>query len=532
MFIGWEGVGLCSYLLIGFWFTKDSAASAGKKAFITNRVGDFGFLLGTGLLVYALGTVDIAAHRGGRRGRAPWPRARPRPRPCSCSSGPRASRPRSPSTPGCPDAMEGPTPVSALIHAATMVTAGVYMVARLHVLFAFSGHGPGRGRPDRRAARPSTRRPWASSRPTSSASWPTRPSPRSATCSSASASGPTPPAIFHLMTHAFFKGLLFLAAGQRHPRPVRGAGHAQDGRPARPHPADLPRLPGRGAGHRRHPAAWPGSSPRTRSWPRPSLRGTICVWALGLVGGGADRVLHVPPDLPDLLRRVALLRGDGASPPRIRRRSCSSRSRSWPGWRSSAATSACRISSAAGPGSAASWRRSTGVHEIHLGAGTEVLLMALSVGGRPGGDLRRARRLREGAGRAGPPIRRSGSAGSTGSSRASISSTSSTAGSSSAASSPSAGSRTGSTGASSTGWSTAPRAWPGGVSRLAIVVDEGAVDGAVNGIGRAHLSRLGRSAPAPDRPHLQLRPGRRAGRRPGRHARRGGVLEAMEGSAS
>jgi NADH-quinone oxidoreductase subunit L len=138
MFIGWEGVGLCSYLLIGFWFTKDSAASAGKKAFITNRVGDFGFLLGTGLLVYALGTVDMAAIAAGVEGGA-LPKGMATAAALLLFLGAAGKSAQIPLYTWLPDAMEGPTPVSALIHAATMVTAGVYMVARLHVLFSFSG---------------------------------------------------------------------------------------------------------------------------------------------------------------------------------------------------------------------------------------------------------------------------------------------------------------------------------------------------------------------------------------------------------
>ena len=137
MFIGWEGVGLASYLLIGFWFTKDSAAAAGKKAFIVNRIGDFGFLIALFLLIKHFGSLNFAEVF-------------------------QKIAPISPETAGAgllaaiglllmvgaagksaqlplyvwlPDAMEGPTPVSALIHAATMVTAGVYMVARSHVIF-------------------------------------------------------------------------------------------------------------------------------------------------------------------------------------------------------------------------------------------------------------------------------------------------------------------------------------------------------------------------------------------------------------
>jgi len=137
MFIGWEGVGLCSYLLIGFWFSKDSAASAGKKAFLTNRVGDLGFILGIGLLVSALGTVDIAriseGVAGGLVGQGTATAAA-----LLLFLGATGKSAQIPLYTWLPDAMEGPTPVSALIHAATMVTAGVYMVARMHVLFSFS----------------------------------------------------------------------------------------------------------------------------------------------------------------------------------------------------------------------------------------------------------------------------------------------------------------------------------------------------------------------------------------------------------
>src|SRR5471032_2373191 len=136
MFVGWEGVGLCSYLLIGYWYEKKSAADAGKKAFITNRVGDWGFVLGVFLIYMTFGTLDFRAvqmpiehvHFGvlsficlflfvGATGKSA----------------------QIPLYVWLPDAMEGPTPVSALIHAATMVTAGVYMVGRNAVLFS---HAP------------------------------------------------------------------------------------------------------------------------------------------------------------------------------------------------------------------------------------------------------------------------------------------------------------------------------------------------------------------------------------------------------
>ena len=138
LFVGWEGVGLCSYLLIGFYFHKKSAADAGKKAFIVNRVGDTGFVLGMLLMLSVLGTVrftDVnAALRSGQF-------------PVEAGYGVLTAMAllmffgatgKSAQVPlyvWLPDAMEGPTPVSALIHAATMVTAGVYMVARSSALF-------------------------------------------------------------------------------------------------------------------------------------------------------------------------------------------------------------------------------------------------------------------------------------------------------------------------------------------------------------------------------------------------------------
>ena len=141
MFVGWEGVGLCSYLLIGFWYHKQSASDAGKKAFIVNRVGDWGFVLGIFLIFFTFGTLDFhevaeaASHM-----------------PVEAAGfgvvsmiclflfiGAVGKSAQIPLYVWLPDAMEGPTPVSALIHAATMVTAGVYMVGRNAVLFS---HAP------------------------------------------------------------------------------------------------------------------------------------------------------------------------------------------------------------------------------------------------------------------------------------------------------------------------------------------------------------------------------------------------------
>jgi NADH-quinone oxidoreductase subunit L len=214
MFIGWEGVGLASYLLIGFWFTKDSAASAGKKAFIVNRVGDFGFLIALFLLIQHFGSLNFSQVFN-------------------------SVLPLGPETAGAgllttigillmvgacgksaqiplyiwlPDAMEGPTPVSALIHAATMVTAGVYMVSRSHVIFerapialtvvaiigtltAFFAATIGIAQTDiKKVLAYST---------VSQLGY----------MFMACGVGAFSAGIFHLMTHAFFKGLLFLAAG-------------------------------------------------------------------------------------------------------------------------------------------------------------------------------------------------------------------------------------------------------------------------------------------------------------------------------
>ena len=136
MFVGWEGVGLCSYLLIGFWYKKQSAGDAGKKAFVVNRIGDFGFILGMLLVFAQFGSLDFQIVAAGAAAR-----------PVETSMGvmtiatlllflgATGKSAQIPLYTWLPDAMEGPTPVSALIHAATMVTAGVYMIGRNAVLF-------------------------------------------------------------------------------------------------------------------------------------------------------------------------------------------------------------------------------------------------------------------------------------------------------------------------------------------------------------------------------------------------------------
>jgi NADH-quinone oxidoreductase subunit L len=141
MFVGWEGVGLCSYLLIGFWFKKRSAADAGKKAFIVNRIGDFGFILGMLLVFATFGTLDFQQVAAAADARAVEHGVLGAMTVATLLLflGATGKSAQIPLYVWLPDAMEGPTPVSALIHAATMVTAGVYMIGRNAVLFS---HAP------------------------------------------------------------------------------------------------------------------------------------------------------------------------------------------------------------------------------------------------------------------------------------------------------------------------------------------------------------------------------------------------------
>jgi NADH-quinone oxidoreductase subunit L len=141
LFVGWEGVGLCSYLLIGFWYKKDSASAAGMKAFVVNRIGDAGLILGMIYIFHQFGTldlVDLATNAGGLIHEGAGVLG---PVTIACLLlflGACGKSAQIPLQVWLPDAMEGPTPVSALIHAATMVTAGVYLVARLAPLYHLS----------------------------------------------------------------------------------------------------------------------------------------------------------------------------------------------------------------------------------------------------------------------------------------------------------------------------------------------------------------------------------------------------------
>ena len=142
-FMGWEGVGLCSYLLISFWFERNSAAVAGKKAFVTNRVGDFGFMIAMFLIFQKVGTLDYSALGSTEHvphALAVLPQSTITAIALLLFVGAMGKSAQLPLHIWLPDAMEGPTPVSALIHAATMVTAGVFLLVRAHVFFDLSGH--------------------------------------------------------------------------------------------------------------------------------------------------------------------------------------------------------------------------------------------------------------------------------------------------------------------------------------------------------------------------------------------------------
>ena len=139
MFVGWEGVGLCSYLLIGFWFSDEAKAAAGMKAFVTNRIGDAAFILGMFFLLVTFGTLDFSELIAMAPKGPQWEWANP----LTLATlflfiGATGKSAQIPLYVWLPDAMAGPTPVSALIHAATMVTAGIYMIVRLNPMFMAS----------------------------------------------------------------------------------------------------------------------------------------------------------------------------------------------------------------------------------------------------------------------------------------------------------------------------------------------------------------------------------------------------------
>ena len=183
LIVGWAFVGAASYLLISFWYRRTTATTAGIKAFVINVVGDVGLVLGTFFIFTPLGTLDfLGTFEAAPEATSPTHDGDARPPAASCCSSARSrSRAQVPLHTWLPDAMEGPTPVSALIHAATMVTAGVYLIARMHPLFERGPGGGRRGRDRRLRDAADRRHDRRSSSPTSSASSPTRRCRRSAT---------------------------------------------------------------------------------------------------------------------------------------------------------------------------------------------------------------------------------------------------------------------------------------------------------------------------------------------------------------
>jgi NADH-quinone oxidoreductase subunit L len=223
MFVGWEGVGLASYLLIGFYYQRESAVEAGKKAFVLNRVGDFGFLLAMFLMIAHFGSVSYARVFGAIADHPQLQGGFLTAIALLLVLGATGKSAQIPLYVWLPDAMEGPTPVSALIHAATMVTAGVYMVVRSHVLFdrspfalgviAIIGAATALFAATVGMVQTDIKRVLAYSTISQLGYM-------FLACGAAAYSA----AIFHLVTHAFFKALLFLAAGSV----IHGLGGQQD----------------------------------------------------------------------------------------------------------------------------------------------------------------------------------------------------------------------------------------------------------------------------------------------------------------
>ena len=320
MFVGWEGVGLCSYLLIGFWFRKQSAADAGKKAFVVNRIGDFGFILGMLLIFAAFGTLDfqeVAAKPPDARAAEHGAMGVMTFATLLLFLGATGKSAQIPLFVWLPDAMEGPTPVSALIHAATMVTAGVYMIGRNAVLFS---HAPttlvvvaGVGAATALMAgtiglvQNDIKRVLAYS-----------------TVSQlgymflAMGVGAYAAGIFHLYTHAFFKALLFLGSGAvihalAGEQDLRNMGGLKKYLPITYWTfligalaiAGIPLLSGFFSKDEILYKTFIAHTP-----------GHYLLWAIGDGDVAADRHLHVPPGVPGLPRRAP----DGAARRIIRRR--------------------------------------------------------------------------------------------------------------------------------------------------------------------------------------------------------------------
>ena len=303
LFVGWEGVGLCSYLLIGFWYKNRSAADAGKKAFIVNRIGDVAFVLGVLLAFTQFGSINFKELNGVIGGL-----------PAEATFGvvstialllfigATGKSAQIPLYIWLPDAMEGPTPVSALIHAATMVTAGVYLIGRNAVLFA---HAPevltivaviGTATAVWAGAIGMVQNDIKRVLAYSTVS-------QLGYMFMAMGVGAYAAGIFHLFTHAFFKALLVPRIGRRHSRACRRAGPAPYGRPEKRASSDLLDVPDRRARDRRR------ARPRRFFQQGRDPLSHVCRRPHTAVGRGRahvadDRVLHVPAGVPGVSWRA------------------------------------------------------------------------------------------------------------------------------------------------------------------------------------------------------------------------------------
>ena len=310
LFFGWEGVGLMSYLLIGFWFQRPAANAAAIKAFLVNRVGDFGFSLGIFAVFMMTGALDFdtvfaqAPSLVGKTLGILGGHADALTLICLLLfMGAMGKSAQFLLHTWLPDAMEGPTPVSALIHAATMVTAGVFMVARLSPLFelapnaqafvTFIGATTALFAATVGLVQNDIKRIVAYS-----------------TCSQlgymfvAMGVGAYSVGMFHLFTHAFFKALLFLGSGLGHHRDASRAGHPSDGRPQGPHPVHLRHDAGGNACAHRLPAdrgVFLEGRHHRGGVLGPGRGGELCL-PVHHAGGGADGLLFVAADLQDLPR--------------------------------------------------------------------------------------------------------------------------------------------------------------------------------------------------------------------------------------
>ena len=376
LFLGWEGVGLCSYLLISFWFRKKSASQAGKKAFIVNRVGDFGFTLAMFAIFVATGTLQFTgvfeAAENGEIGSSlmTW----------ICLllfTGAIGKSAQFPLHVWLPDAMEGPTPVSALIHAATMVNAGVYMVARSYPLFIqsetamtvvmivgvftaiFAAYIAITQNDIKKVIAYST---------ISSLGF----------MFVALGAGAWVAGIFYLFAHGFFKGLLFLCSGSV----IHAMGGEQDMRKMGGLRKKIPitfwtMLVGA--------LSMVGMIPFAGFWAKDEIigatfiEGEYVVWAVAMVTVLLTGHLHGPPHLPDLLgREPRRRRGAGAHPREPAGHDRAARHPRHPGGASSASSSASRRR-AAGSTRSSSPCSSRCEHEEFVLAGEGGMLMLASL---------------------------------------------------------------------------------------------------------------------------------------------------------